>query len=238
MPDEGMNCPVCLGVRLAKATVLTNDELQLDYCRRCGGMWFDRGEVDQLSKCSPKALKTTILLTQEADRMRCHSCQASIDRSSDSCPACGWLNRISCPVCASELKSTKQGKLTLDVCSKCQGIWFDNTELASIWNDAVASFTGGESQKSEPRDRFFLDSVLDVFILDSIIPSGAVDAVGGLISSAPGAAGSIVEGAGGVAGSIFEAMPGVAGAAVEGTGALAGGVFEGIGAVLGGLFEI
>ncbi len=231
MPDEGMNCPVCLGVPLAKATVLTNKELQLDYCRRCGGMWFDRGEVDQLSKCNPKALKTTILLTQEADRMRCHSCQASIDRSSDSCPACGWLNRISCPVCASELKSTKQGKLTLDVCSKCQGIWFDNTELAQIWNSAVESFTAGEAQKSEPRDRFFLDSVLDFLILDSLFPSGAIRAVGDLIGSVPEAAGAIVEGTGGLAGSIFEELAPASEDVVDVTGEVSGEVFNGIGSI-------
>lgn len=231
MPDQVMNCPVCLGVPMSKAMVLTNNELQLDYCRRCGGMWFDRGEVDQLRKCSPKALKTTILLTEEAERMRCHSCQATFNRSGDSCPACGWLNRISCPACDSELKSTKQGRLTLDVCTQCQGIWFDNTELAQIWNVAVASFTTGEPQKSEPRDRFYFGDVVDLFIFDSIFPSGAVHAVGDLIGSLPEAAGSIVEGAGALAGSIFEATPAAAEIGVDATGELAGGAFEGIGSI-------
>jgi Zn-finger nucleic acid-binding protein len=42
------SCPVCLGATLQKSTIRDNAPLTLDYCKRCGGIWFDHGEVQRL----------------------------------------------------------------------------------------------------------------------------------------------------------------------------------------------
>ena len=43
---------------------LSHDDqsLLLDSCQRCGGLWFDAGEVAQLSHCSPSLLESHIRL--------------------------------------------------------------------------------------------------------------------------------------------------------------------------------
>lgn len=50
---------------------------------------------------------------------------------------CGRKNELECPVCARTLQRRKHSGLTLDVCSNCKGVWFDNSELKSVWSIAV-----------------------------------------------------------------------------------------------------
>ena len=74
-------CPVCLGVIMAKVAPSKDVDVQLDYCTRCGGMWLDQGEAEQLKMCRPKALSSVIELSKSAYLMKCHSCQATMDRN-------------------------------------------------------------------------------------------------------------------------------------------------------------
>ena len=234
------NCPVCIGSVMLKVTPAKEVDVVLDYCQRCGGMWFDDGEADELRRCRPKSLSATIVLSDEAHRSPCHSCEAIIDRNDDHCPACGWKNEIACPVDDTRLWPLKRDQLKLDVCSKCHGVWFDNTELAQIWNRAVERHGATTHGQQEVRDHFFLGSVLDFFIYPIDAPTrgigGAFQATGDLASRLPGAAGSLVEGAGELAGSIIEAVPGAAGSVVQAVPGIAGSVVETTGDVAGSVF--
>ncbi len=40
-----MQCPVCVTETLA---VTRRQDIQIDHCPRCGGVWLDRGELDKL----------------------------------------------------------------------------------------------------------------------------------------------------------------------------------------------
>ncbi|RXZ83723.1 hypothetical protein EBB07_04895 [Paenibacillaceae bacterium] len=40
-----MNCPVCDGVRMRE---VDKDDVQIDICPQCKGVWLDRGELDKL----------------------------------------------------------------------------------------------------------------------------------------------------------------------------------------------
>lgn len=40
-----MKCPVCTDVNLAMST---RQNIEIDYCPQCRGVWLDRGELDKL----------------------------------------------------------------------------------------------------------------------------------------------------------------------------------------------
>jgi len=47
-PERKRKCPIC-GQRMKKATVGRASEVLIDACPRGDGLWFDKGEVDQLT---------------------------------------------------------------------------------------------------------------------------------------------------------------------------------------------
>ncbi len=44
--EELINCPRC-NIKMEK---LKKEEVTLDICKRCGGMWLDKGETEKLIK--------------------------------------------------------------------------------------------------------------------------------------------------------------------------------------------
>ena len=213
-------CPVCLGTRMEKLQPSADVDLRLDYCRRCGGIWFDAGEVDRLRQCHPRALAAHVVLGQDAHRMKCHTCHASMPRNADHCPACKWKNAVLCPTCGRPLRPVEQAGVKLDVCRHCRGAWFDNVELAAIWNRQVDALA-----RRERRDLTAGDVPGDYFLLDAFLWAPHL----GLHGMEGGA--SVVDAAAS-AGGVAE----VAGNVVEGAGDLAGSVFESIASIIGDLF--
>lgn len=135
-------CPVCVGVAMEKAQLGGKaGGLTIDYCPRCGGLWFDRGEVGQLAQRAPAVIREFV--TERVDRVRppCQSCLAPLDRDAEKCPACGHRNVLDCPVCDRPMERRPHAGLVLDLCTKCHGVWFDNAELSAIWRMNVAAAT-------------------------------------------------------------------------------------------------
>jgi Zn-finger nucleic acid-binding protein len=231
MRDDGvrLECPVCLGVKLAKLEPSPDAPLVLDYCTRCGGIWFDEGEVPRLRECQPRALAAKVELGSGVHRMRCHGCGASLARNDPRCGQCGRRNILECPVCRHPLEALERHGLRLDACRTCRGVWFDNVELGAIWNDQVTALArrapGTPAPATYGANYFLLDAVLwgPDLVLDGVA-LGAHAAGTGLGALADGVAS---------AGGLGE----IAGAAVEGTGHLAGSVFEAIADIIGGLFS-
>jgi len=213
-------CPVCLGAALESFRPDPKQPLELDTCRRCGGVWFDAGEVPRLRALRPEAMWQAVTLRPEAFRMKCHECHASFDRNQEQCPACGWENRLNCPSCRARLRVVEQGGLRLDACTKCRGVWFDNVELAAVWNgqvDMLAKRTGRAVAVGHGADDHFL--------------------LYALLWSDPYTIGAVGSGAVHVAGAAASGLAQVGGAALEQTGELAGGVFDSIGDIIGQIFE-
>lgn len=208
-------CPVCLGVQMTKLRPDAKLGLELDHCERCGGIWFDQGEVDQLRRSTPRAVATTVKMGDKAWAMQCHSCHAVMSRNLGKCPACGWKNVLLCPLCQKPLAPVLREGLKLDVCRSCHGAWFDNVELAEIWNRSVTAVARRRGRGAPPErvvdNYFFLDAFfwLPTFPLPSGSSAVVPDVAGGVIDAGPGAAG----------------MGDVAGGIVDGTGEVAGGVF-------------
>jgi Zn-finger nucleic acid-binding protein len=212
-------CPVCLGAALESFRPDPKQALELDTCRRCGGVWSDAGEVPRLRTLRPEAVWQAVTLRPEAFRMKCHECHASFDRNQKNCPACGWENRLACPSCKAKLQVMEQGGLRLDACTRCRGVWFDNVELAAVWNgqmDLLAQRTGRTLAHRNGTDDHFL--------------------LYALLWTDPYTIGAVGSGAAHVAGAAAGGLAQVGGAALEQTGELAGGVFDSIADIIGGLF--
>jgi len=125
--------------------------ITLDYCPRCGGLWFNRGEVGQLARRQPAAFHAHVPVRAEPIRPPCPGCLTPLDRDAERCPACGRPNVLDCPVCDMTMERRAHAGLVLDLCPRCHGVWFDNAELSAIWRLNLAAAT--ESAKSRRTGR-------------------------------------------------------------------------------------
>ena len=221
MPDiEGRyDCPVCLGTKMHKVKIGINNTLILDLCRRCGGIWFDFGEIQQLRNLRSNVLFEKIELNKETFKMQCHSCHSLMGRNASKCYECGWQNIIECPICSKDMKVETIRNLHLDYCQACKGVWFDNIELAEIWNEKLDihaehhfSSSKNNSNRSDAAS-FFIDVLsycpdLTVYGAEASVEAGkaVVEASANIISNSPEVAGAVVEGMGELSAAVFEAI--------------------------------
>ena len=222
MPDiePRYPCPVCLGVRLDKTRVGARGELVLDSCSRCGGVWFELGEVQLLTRHKPQALWDHVARRDEPFRMQCHDCHAPMDRNAATCPSCNWRNTIGCPVCDRPMHAEVHSGLRLDVCRTCKGVWFDHVELAAIWNLALeratrrTTGTGLASRPGGAMDAadggialtYALAYSPEILFYGARAAGYAVSASADVLANAPGAAAGLAAGAGEAAASVFESV--------------------------------
>jgi Zn-finger nucleic acid-binding protein len=142
LPDQRLEtrlpCPVCLGIMMEKAQLRgARGSLTLDHCERCGGIWFERGEIRQLASRSPAELWARIAPRADTPKPPCHTCGTPLDRDAEKCAACGHKNEIDCPACNQTMKRQTQDKYILDVCLRCHGVWFDHDELQAVWQVSI-----------------------------------------------------------------------------------------------------
>jgi len=218
-PVRLLDCPVCLGVKLSHVELGPGPNLVLDACARCGGIWFDRGEIGRLRRYRPQALWMKITPPTQAFRAACHGCGALMDRNAARCPACGRENVIACPACGDAVRLRRHDRVELDACDRCQGVWFDAVELARIWNGELERLLAAERRvPGRPGrrtgevpavvDALSVDPFLTLWVADAALHAGPtlVAGAGHLIGAAPEAAAAVVEGTAGLAGSVFEAI--------------------------------
>jgi Zn-finger nucleic acid-binding protein len=67
--DSSRQCPVCVGARMGQ--INPRGGVALDYCERCGGVWFDRGEAAALRDSTPQG-PAWPLVTHSVYIMQCH----------------------------------------------------------------------------------------------------------------------------------------------------------------------
>ena len=109
-----MICPVCK----LNMIVIEYHNIEVDYCNRCKGVWFDSGELELMLKSQnleePKAFFDGILNWQEA---------ASSEK------------KRNCPICGHKMKKTaigEQPEILIDVCRDKHGLWFDGGEVVQL----------------------------------------------------------------------------------------------------------
>ena len=104
-----MNCPGCGDPMI----VLEIEEIEIDHCTACGGVWLDAGELELLldDGTNTKELIASLTPVQSAEE------------------------KVRCPICSKKLDKVEFGtvqKILLDRCPRNDGIWFDEGELHDV----------------------------------------------------------------------------------------------------------
>ncbi|MBK9098189.1 MAG: zf-TFIIB domain-containing protein [bacterium] len=105
-----MLCPACKDPMI----VLELEQVEVDYCTSCSGVWLDAGELELLLETDEER-KALINLFKEA---------ADVKEKSYDCPICGKQMKKS--------EIGEKGKVVVDKCRKNHGIWFDKGELKKV----------------------------------------------------------------------------------------------------------
>ncbi len=105
-----MDCPLCREAMI----VLELDEVEIDHCISCGGIWLDAGELELLLGNSDE--KDSLFSSFKVDK--------NTKERSRKCPIC--LRRMEKVLCGTDKK------ILIDKCRRNDGIWFDTGELEEI----------------------------------------------------------------------------------------------------------
>ncbi|MDP3277412.1 MAG: zf-TFIIB domain-containing protein [Deltaproteobacteria bacterium] len=120
-----MQCPKCR----AALEIVIFDDVKIDRCTGCYGLWFDRGEDTRLRK-SPGA--------------------AAIDIGDPKlAKPFNEMTRVDCPRCRTRMVRmvyAPQPHIWYESCATCGGVWFDAGEFrdslhVSLWNVIQDWFT-------------------------------------------------------------------------------------------------
>lgn len=107
-----MDCPVC---KDSPMITLELDEVEVDYCLECGGIWLDAGELEMLLE---EASQSQGLLESF---VKDNSIREALRK---------------CPICDKKMDKVVVGSndqpLIIDKCKKNHGLWFDRGELGEI----------------------------------------------------------------------------------------------------------
>ena len=112
-----MDCPVCKNAMIT----LQLEEVEVDYCLECAGIWLDAGELEMLLGDTDK---TKQLLASFHEAKNCTE------------------KPRKCPICLKKMEKILVGpdssaKL-IDNCRRGDGLWFDKGELLDVL--AMGSF--------------------------------------------------------------------------------------------------
>ena len=106
-----MDCPVCKNAMIT----MELEEVEIDYCTGCNGIWLDKGEMEMLLGDGGKSKELI----------------GSFQKS----PPTGEVQR-QCPICDKKMEKIIVGDdrqaLLLDRCGRGDGLWFDKGELSNI----------------------------------------------------------------------------------------------------------
>ena len=115
-----MNCPACKEPMI----VLELEEVEVDHCVSCGGIWLDAGELELLLGNS--AEKDKLLARLSAKPRASFQVDKTTEEKSRRCPIC--LKRMEKVICGVDMGK----EVLIDKCRRNDGMWFDSGELEEI----------------------------------------------------------------------------------------------------------
>ena len=118
-----MKCPKCRTETLRSITV---DEVEVDRCSTCDGIWFDRGELGGLLDSKEEMGLQPLMDGQD---------QVGLDMRGGVCPR---HNNAMIRV-----KSLRNREVSVETCPVCQGIWLDGGEFRTI-REKMPNFRFGD----------------------------------------------------------------------------------------------
>ncbi|MCI0498339.1 MAG: zf-TFIIB domain-containing protein [Planctomycetales bacterium] len=106
-----MDCPICKTAMI----VLELEEVEIDYCTQCAGIWLDAGELE--------------LLLDNADRADSLLRSFTVAKADEK--------KRKCPICLKKMEKVRVGSdedrpELIDRCPKNHGLWFDRGELQEV----------------------------------------------------------------------------------------------------------
>jgi Zn-finger nucleic acid-binding protein len=105
-----MNCPVCDSPLI----ILELNNVEIDHCTKCQGIWLDGGELEILLEDSSH--KNELLASFEVDNKNAEK-------------------KLKCPICRKKMDKVLCGKeenILIDRCRLHHGLWFDKGELEKL----------------------------------------------------------------------------------------------------------
>jgi Zn-finger nucleic acid-binding protein len=105
-----MDCPVDKNPMI----ILELNEVEIDYCPSCSGIWLDAGELE-------------ILFENQAEREKIIS-SFLVDMENTE-------KQLKCPICRRKMDKIFVGEkkeLLIDKCPNDDGLWFDRGELKAV----------------------------------------------------------------------------------------------------------
>jgi hypothetical protein len=110
-----MDCPDCKNAMIT----LELEDVEIDYCTNCEGIWLDAGELE--------------LLLDEPDKAKNLLSSFRVDSVSTE-------RTKKCPICNKKMQKVVVGSsrpaLLIDKCRKGDGLWFQKGELQDIFDGA------------------------------------------------------------------------------------------------------
>jgi Zn-finger nucleic acid-binding protein len=114
-----MQCPNCKTDKLSGMEI---NNVNIDICRKCKGMWLDKGELEK------------IIFTKAGN----FEMPSDAKQKERICPRCEQLMfEFYYP----------QTSCLIDMCKKCRGIWLDYKELREIKEKKAVSVTNKNNEK-------------------------------------------------------------------------------------------
>lgn len=103
-----MNCPSCKSSMI----ILELDQVEIDYCTVCKGVWLDTGELD--------------LIYHDSSSDNLDKLFKEYKESTET--------NIKCPICRKKMDKVEFNNtgIVLDKCKNLHGYWFDSGELRSL----------------------------------------------------------------------------------------------------------
>ncbi len=132
-----MKCPVCH----IPLIVVEHEQIELDNCTDCAGVWFDAGELELL-----------------LETMQVEEHTLSLDSILTSPEAQSSEKKRKCPICGKKMKKATVGhkpEVLIDVCPRGDGLWFDKGEVGQL----ITQLPDTSSEDSQGRVMTFLGEV-------------------------------------------------------------------------------
>lgn len=105
------------------ATIVYEAAIQVERCPACGGLWLDRGKLEQIEATPGRDYSAEIArLPNLVDR----AYAMALAKSEPP---------LSCPNCGRTMERREHGycsQILIDVCPACHGIWLDDKEIEAL----------------------------------------------------------------------------------------------------------
>jgi len=126
-----MICPACKNDMI----VVEYDNIELDYCNDCHGVWFDSTELELL-----------------LNSMSLDSRNLLLNDMLNSPEAMAQEKKRKCPICRRKMKKTTVGEhpgVLVDACPQGNGLWFDGGEIAQLLKHLTRKQPAGQGSQQK-----------------------------------------------------------------------------------------